>query len=83
MNILLFVAFFCKPLVKPGHVSISTSSVIYGTTVHVVCDDGFVFPDGNFNKTIMCLAQGDSKPTAVWNSTIPICQRKTVEYQYQ
>ena len=44
--------------------SLNTSLAVYGTYVHIVCDQGYKFADNNISKVVICEEGG------LWNDTV-------------
>ena len=77
----MLTALFCPrwPLSSANY-SVDTDQVIFGTAAVVSCHSGFIFPDETFNVSVKCITVEDPLLRAVWNRTMPVCQRKSGQF---
>ena len=47
--------------------TMNTSLAIYGTSVHVSCDDAYMLDDGNVTKVLLCGEDGNWDSSSVGN----------------
>jgi hypothetical protein len=64
---------FCPRWTVSSYCSINTDSVVYGTVAVLTCDDGYMFPNGDFTARIRCDTADDDNFAVSWNATALNC----------
>ena len=49
---------YCAALASPNHGRLNSTYVGHGTVVNASCDPGFMFPDENLAKVLVCVDDG-------------------------